>query len=280
MQRIAYVNGVFGPIETANVSILDRGFLFADGVYEVTAVLDGRLVDFEAHAARLRRSLAEIALPNPVDDDALRGLHDALIARNGLQEGLIYLQVTRGAAEREFGFPVTATPSIVLFTQAKTIVDAPSAALGVKVASTPDLRWARRDIKSVALLAQVLAKQAAIAAGAQEAWMVEDGFVTEGASSTAFIVTADALVTRPLSQAVLPGITRRAVLALLEQQDLRLDERPFTLAEAMAAREAFITSATAFVTPVVSIDGRAIGDGRPGPATQMLRKLYIEAARG
>ena len=280
MQRIAHVNGRFVPLEEAQVSILDRGFLFADGVYEVTAVIDGRLIDFEPHAARLYRSLAEIALAPPVDEARLRALHEEMVARNELTEGLVYLQITRGQAERDFAYPKVATPSLVMFTQVKSVVDNPAAETGIRVVCVPDLRWKRRDIKSVALLAQVMAKQAAAEAGAGEAWMIEDGLVTEGSSSTAFIVTGDGrIVTRPLSNAVLPGITRVAVMRLAQETQLIVEERAFTLGEALAASEAFITSASSFVMPVVEIDGVAIGSGRPGPMTRRLRELYLAAAR-
>lgn len=280
MARVAYVNGAFVPLEEASVSVLDRGFLFADGVYEVSAVLDGRLVDNEAHLARLRRSLGELDIEAGHLVDGLPAIEEELVRRNGLAEGIVYIQITRGAAERDFGFPKDASPSLVLFTQVKTIAESPTAEAGVKVVSVPDIRWERRDIKSTALLAQVLAKQEAAKAGAFEAWMVEDGFVTEGSSSTAFVVTGDGvLVTRPLSNAILPGITRRSVLKLAAECQLKVEERPFTLDEAKAAAEAFITSASSFVMPVVELDGRAIGDGTPGPITRRMRAIYLDFAR-
>ena len=280
MSRTAYVNGQFLPFADAKIPIDDRGFLFADGIYEVSAVLDGKLVDNDAHLARLDRCLREIRIANPHSAAQWTALQAELVRRNDLREGTVYIEVTRGAAERDFTFPANATPTVVMFTQAKTIVDAPLVRTGAKVISVPDLRWARRDIKSVALLAQVLAKQAAAEAGVAEAWMVEDGFVTEGGSSTAFIVTrTGAIVTRPLSRDILPGVTRRAVLALSAERGLAVEERLFTLEEALAAAEAFYTSASSFVMPVVAIDGQAIGDGRPGPHTTRLRELYIAMAR-
>ena len=213
--------------------------------------------------------------------DRLAEVEQELVRRNGLEEGLVYMQVTRGAAERDFAFPKGAAPTLVMFTQAKQVADSPQAQTGIDVVSVPEIRWLRRDIKSVALLAQVLAKQQAVAGGAQEAWMVENGYVTEGASSNAFIVTAaGALVTRPLSNEILAGITRRAVLALAQEAALDVEERRFTLAEAFGAREAFITSASSFVMPVVRIDGQPIGGGRPGPLAQRLRQLYVALARG
>lgn len=279
--RIVYLNGDFLPFAEARVPIMDRGFLFADGIYEVSAVLDGRLVDNEAHLARLDRSLGEIDIANPHSLAEWIGLQADLIARNGLTEGLVYMQVTRGVYERDFAYPPAGTtPTVMMFTQAKTVAANPLAETGAKIITVPDLRWKRRDIKSVALLAQVLAKQQAAAAGVAEAWMVEDDAVTEGSSSTAFIVTTDgALVTRPLSTALLPGITRKAVLRLAEEAGLALEERLFSVAEALAAAEAFYTSASAFVMPVVSIDGHAVGEGRPGPHTRRLRELYLAMAR-
>jgi len=281
MSRIAYVNGAFVPIEEARISILDRGFIFADGIYEVTAVLDRGLIDNKAHLARLQRSLSEIKLPSPVTMDELTRLELELVRRNGLTEGGVYLQITRGAADREFAFPKgDVTPNLVMFTQARQLVDSPDARTGIAVKSVADIRWKRRDIKSVALLAQVLAKQEAVAAGCGEAWMVEDGNVTEGASSSAFIITrGGAIVARPLSNEILPGVTRKAVLALAEEENLTIEERRFSLAEAFEAAEAFNSSASGFVMPVVRIDGKTIGNGAPGPLTLRLRELYIAHAR-
>jgi D-alanine transaminase len=280
MSRIVYVNGAYVPEEEARISVFDRGFLFADGVYEVTSVLDGRLVDFAGHLARLHRSLAELEMPSPVGDDTLEAIHRELLARNAVAEGMIYLQVTRGAAERDFAWPLDPVPSLVLFTQARPLVDTPSARTGIKVIGLPDIRWQRRDIKTVQLLAPSMCKMMAKKAGKDDAWLVEDGFVTEGTSNNAWIVTADGtLVTRNLSNAILHGITRAAVMALAAEAQIRVEERPFTLAEAHEAAEAFITAASAFVTPVVEIDGKTLGDGAPGPLTRRLRELYIETAR-
>lgn len=280
MTDIAYVNGAYLPLAQARVSILDRGFLFADGVYEVAAVIGGRLIDNGAHLARLERSLAELRLASPVSMAEIVEIECELVARNGVNEGLVYLQITRGAAERDFAFPQGVAPTLVGFAQKKNILASPAAKSGIKVVTTLDLRWARRDIKSIALLAQVLAKQAATEAGCQEAWMVDaDGFVTEGSSSTAFIVTnAGVIVTRPNSQAILPGCTRRAVLALAAREKLQFEERAFTVTEAYDAAEAFLTSASNLVLPVVAIDGRPIGDGAPGPRANALRALYLKEA--
>jgi D-alanine transaminase len=277
--RIAYVNGAFMPLEQATVPILDRGFLFGDGIYEVAGVLGGKLLDNDAHLDRLFRCLNEIGIANPYPKAKWIELELEMVRRNALVEGLVYFEVTRGTADRDFAFPKNVAPNVVMFTQAKVITNAPQARTGVPVITVPDLRWKRRDIKSVSLLAQVLAKQAAAAAGAYEAWMVEDGFVTEGGSSSAFIITrAGALVTRPLSNSILPGITRQSVLRLAAEHRLTVEERLFTLAEAHEAAEAFLTSASSFVMPVVTIDGRAVGDGKPGPLATRLRQLYIEMA--
>src|SRR6202161_352281 len=281
LDPIAYVNGSFVPLSEAKVSWLDRGFLFADGIYEVSAVLDGKLIDNASHLARLERSVGEIALELPESLDRIREIQKELIARNQLENGLVYLQVTRGAAAgRDFAFPKGVRPTLILFTSVKDIVNAPSAKSGIAVITVPDIRWARRDIKSVALLAQVLAKQDAAEAGAGEAWMIEDGKVTEGGSSSAFILTKDdVLVTRQNSSAILPGCTRKAVIALAEERQLRVEERPFSVQEALAAKEAFATSATLFVQAVVTIDGKPVADGKPGPMTGRLREIYLDFAR-
>jgi D-alanine transaminase len=282
LDQIAYVNGSFVPLTEAKVSILDRGFLFADGIYEVAAVLDGRLVDNASHLARLKRSVGEISLALPEALDRIQEIQKELVARNHLVNGMVYLEVTRGAdLERDFAFPKgDVSPTLIMFTTVKDIVNAPSAKTGIGVITVPDIRWTRRDIKSVALLAQVLAKQAAAEAGAGEAWMIEDGKITEGGSSSAFILTQDdVLVTRQNGSEILPGCTRKAVVALAEERQLRVEERPFTVEEALAAKEAFITSATLIVQPVVSIDGNKVAGGKPGPITNRLREIYIDFAR-
>ncbi|WP_047462512.1 D-amino-acid transaminase [Rhizobium rhizogenes] len=279
--RIVYVNGAFVPIETASIPVMDRGFLFGDGIYEVTALIEGRLADNEAHLRRLDRSLREIEIPNPHSQEKWTAIQHELVTRNGLTEGLIYIEVTRGVSERDFLSPADLKPTVVMFTQAKPVRTNAALSKGAEVITVPDLRWARRDIKSTSLLAQVWAKRAAAAAGANEAWMVEDGIVTEGASSTAFIVTqAGEIVSRPLSYAVLPGVTRHAILRLIEETNLTFVERTFMVEEALQAREAFFTSASTIVMPVVSIDGQRIGDGKPGPLAMQLRELYIETVLG
>jgi D-alanine transaminase len=282
LDQIAYVNGSFLPIADAKVSILDRGFLFADGIYEVAAVLDGKLVDNASHLARLKRSVGEISLKLPETLERIAEIQKELVARNQLVNGMVYLEVTRGADKgRDFAFPKgEVAPTLIMFTTVKDIVNAASAKTGIGVITVPDIRWTRRDIKSVALLAQVLAKQAAAEAGAGEAWMIEDGKITEGGSSSAFILTQDdVLVTRHNGSEILPGCTRKAVVALAEERQLRVEERAFSVEEALAAKEAFITSATLFVQAVVSIDGKTVANGKPGPMTNRLREIYVDFAR-
>ena len=280
MSRIVYVNGRFVPESEASVSIFDRGFLFADGVYEVAAVLDRGLVDNAAHLARLERSLGALGMVSPVTPEEIVRVQKALIARNGLDEGLVYLQITRGPAERDFAWPAEPKPTLVMFTQKKPIIANPLVTHGLAVVTVPDLRWARRDLKTVGLLAASMAKQAALDAGADDAWMVEDGFVTEGSSNNACIVTGDgAVVTRHLGNEILHGITRAAVLRLSREHGVAVEERAFTVEEAKRAAEAFVTSASVFVLPVVRIDGETIGDGRPGAVTARLREIYLEAVR-
>ncbi|MET0250257.1 MAG: D-amino-acid transaminase [Sphingobium sp.] len=277
---IAYLNGTYLPLEQAKVSVLDRGFLFADGVYEVAAVIDGRLIDSDAHLARLARSAHALGIALPLGPAEIEAAQKQLIARNALEEGLVYLQLTRGAdAARDFLPSPETLPTLVMFVAPKAFLDVPAVKSGIAVATMPDLRWARRDIKSVGLLAQVMAKREAAARGCQEAWMVEDGHVTEGASSTAFIVTDEGIVTRTYSQAVLAGCTGIAINALAQESGLAVIRRRFTVAEAVAAREAFIASASTLCLSVVRIDGQAIGDGVPGPVATRLRALYIDFAR-
>jgi D-alanine transaminase len=281
LEKIAYVNGSFVPLSEAKVSILDRGFLFADGIYEVAAVLDGKLIDNASHLARLERSVGEIQLALPETTARIQEIQKELITRNNLVSGMVYLEVTRGAdTGRDFAFPKGVKPTLIMFTSEKDIVGAPSAKTGIGVITVPDLRWTRRDIKSVALLAQVLAKQAAAAAGAGEAWMIEDGKITEGGSSSAFILTQDdVIVTRQNGSEILPGCTRKAVVALAEERQLRVEERAFSVEEALAAKEAFITSASSFVQAVVSIDGKKVGHGKPGPMADRLREIYVAFAK-
>ena len=280
--RTVYVNGEYLPENEAKISVFDRGFLMADGVYEVTSVLDGKLVDFEGHAKRLERSLHELDMASPVTTDELLAIHRELVRVNQLDEGGIYLQITRGApADRDFAFPDTEeTPSsIVLFTQAKNLANAPSAQTGISVISIEDIRWGRRDIKTVQLLYPSMGKMMAKKAGADDAWMVEDGQVTEGTSNNAYIVKGRKIITRQLSNDILHGITRAAVLRLAKEAQMEVEERGFSIEEAQGADEAFITSATTFVQPVVTIDGSSVGTGQPGKIALRLREIYIEESR-
>ncbi|MDH3474634.1 MAG: D-amino-acid transaminase [Rhodospirillales bacterium] len=279
MTRTVYLNGAFCPEQDAKVSIFDRGLLFADAVYEVVGVLDGKLLDFAGHMGRLDRSLGELAMNKPLSTDEILAVQRKLVAANGLGEGLVYLQITRGVADRDFVPPDDPAPTVFMFTQAKPAAETRKAETGVALKSVPDQRWARRDIKTVGLLAQVLAKQAAKDAGAYEALMVQDGVVTEGGATSAYIVKNGAVITRPLSNAILPGVTRASLLELVRVNDIRLDERPFTLEEAYAADEAFITGASTYVCPVVEIDGRPLGSGKPGPIVRQLQQIYMTHAR-
>ncbi|QIG47032.1 D-amino-acid transaminase [Nordella sp. HKS 07] len=279
MSRVVYVNGSYVPENEGKVSIFDRGFLFADGIYEVTAVINGRLVDYEPHAERLERSLNEIRMAWPCSKAELRQMHEELIKRNKLDEGIIYMQVTRGAADRDFKFPKEAKSTLVAFTQEQKLLENPYAPAGVKVVTIPDIRWARRDIKSVMLLAPVLGKQKAYEEGAFEAWMVEDGKITEGTSSNAYIVKDGKVITRPLSNSILAGCTRRSLFRLAKEHGVTIEERLFTPDEAYAADEAFLTSASNFVLPIVEIDGKRVGGGQPGPVVRKLRDIYLDEAR-
>ena len=278
MSRVVYVNGSYVPEEQGKISIFDRGFLFADGIYEVTAVLKGKLVDYDAHMERLERSLREIRLDWPCSKEELKAMHLDMVKRNNLDEGWIYMQITRGSADRDFKFPKGVKPTLIAFTQAKKLVDNPDAVRGVSVITVPDIRWARRDIKSVMLLAPVLGKQAAYEAGAFEAWMVEDGKITEGTSSNAYIVKDGKVITRGLSNNILAGCTRRALFRLAKEKGVTLEERAFTPDEAYAADEAFLTSASNFVMPIVEIDNKRVGGGQPGPVTRKLREMFLEEA--
>ena len=280
--RTVYLNGDYLPEHEAKVSIFDRGFLMADGVYEVTTVLDGKLIDFDGHAVRLQRSLSELGMGNPISKDALLEVHRELVRINEIDQGMIYLQITRGAPDdRDFAYPPADTPqTIVLFTQDKPgLADSPVAKKGIKVISIEDQRWARRDIKTVQLLYPSMGKMMAKAAGCDDAWMVEDGAVTEGTSNNAYIVKGNTIITRDLGSEILHGITRAAVLRFAREAQMTVEERPFTIAEAQAADEAFITSASTFVMPVVEIDGAAVGTGTVGKIATRLREIYLEESR-
>src|SRR5487761_22284 len=280
MSRIAYVNGRYVPHRQACVHVEDRGFQFADGVYEVIAVRGGGFVDEAAHLTRLHRSLGELRIVSPMSDAALRAVMRETVRRNRVVDGIIYVQITRGAAPREFTFPLGARPSLIMTARAQRPLDPKIIERGVRVVTVPDIRWARPDIKSVALLTNALGKQQAREAGAYEAWQVDrDDNVTEGTSSNAWIVTAkNEIVTRPADHAILNGVTRLGVLKVAGEAGLTLVERPFSVAEAKAAREAFLTSTTNFVVPIVRIDDATVGEGRPGEFVGRLRALYTEFA--
>jgi len=282
MSRIVHVNGALLPEAEATVSVFDRGFLMADGVYEVTSVLGGKLIDFDGHCRRLARSLAELDMQNPHSDAEWLQIHREMVAQNGVVDGMVYLQVTRGnPGDRDFAFPGPETkPTVVLFTQSKPgLAENPQAAIGLRVISVPDIRWGRRDIKTVQLLYPSMGKMMAKKAGVDDSWFVEDGTVTEGTSNNAYIVKGNRIITRPLSSDILHGITRVAVLRFAAEAQMEVEERPFTIAEAQAADEAFITSASAFVMPVVEIDGKAVGTGKPGRVVPRLREIYLEEMR-
>ncbi|MEO0829336.1 MAG: D-amino-acid transaminase [Pseudomonadota bacterium] len=282
MTRTVYVNGEYLPETEAKVSIFDRGFLFADGVYEVTSVLDSKLIDFDGHTRRLQRSLDELDMSSPITPTDLLEVHRQLVLRNDLTDGLIYLQITRGAAEdRDFVYPPKDTkPTIVLFTQSKPgLAQSPAAETGIRVISIEDLRWGRRDIKTVQLLYPSMGKMMAKAHGCDDAWMVEDGFVTEGTSNNAYIVKDGKIITRHLGNEILHGITRAAVLRFAREAQMQVEERAFTIEEAKSADEAFITSASSFVMPVVEIDGETLGSGSPGGISRRLREIYLDESR-
>ena len=281
--RTVYVNGEYVPEDQAKVSIFDRGFLMADGVYEVTSVLDGKLIDFDGHAIRLQRSLDELDMAAPMSKEELLDVHRELVRANDVNEGMVYLQITRGAPEdRDFVFPdaETTPPTTVLFTQNKPgLANSPAAQKGMKVISIEDMRWGRRDIKTVQLLYPSMGKMMAKKAGADDAWMVQDGYVTEGTSNNAYIVKGNKIITRALSNDILHGITRAAVLRFAREAQMEVEERNFTIDEAKEADEAFITSASTFVMPVVEIDGVSLGDGTPGRVAPRLREIYLDESR-
>jgi D-alanine transaminase len=281
--RTVYVNGEYMPENEATISIFDRGFLMADGVYEVTSVLDGKLIDFDGHAVRLERSLSELDMRNPISKEDLLEVHRELVGTNEINEGLIYLQITRGSdGDRDFAFPdpETTVPTIVLFTQNKPgMADSPAAKKGAKVISIEDIRWGRRDIKTIQLLYPSMGKMMAKKAGCDDAWLVEDGMVTEGTSNNAYIVKGNKIITRQLSTDILHGITRSAVLRFAREAQMEVEERSFTIEEAQKADEAFTTSASAFVMPVVEIDGVELGEGTPGKVALRLREIYLEEMR-
>lgn len=283
MPRSAYVNGRYVPHNDATVHIEDRGYQFGDGVYEVVTIVDGQMVDEAPHLDRLERSLSEIEIPMPVSREVLRMLMRELIRRNGVHNGILYMQITRGVAPRDHKIPISPRPpALVMTTKHVDFARQPKFSDGVKVVTVPDIRWQRCDIKTILLLPNCLAKTAAARADAYEAWMVaEDGNVTEGSSSNAWIVThEDRLVTRHVSNEILNGITRRSIMKIAEEEGIAFEERAFTVDEAKAAREAFTSSATSFATPVVQIDETIIGTGEPGPLSRRLLEAYMDYATG
>ena len=277
MSRIAYVDGVYRPHRDASVHIEDRGYQFADGVYEVIAVRGGKLVDERLHLVRLRRSLTELRIEGALADAPLKFVLREVVRRNGVLDGIVYLQISRGIAPRDHGFPKTARPVLVVTARRSRPANPKLAEDGISVITMPDIRWERCDIKTIALIANVLGKQQAREAGAYEAWMVDgEGRITEGTSTNAWIVTTDNLImTRGADHAILDGVTRQALIALIRRGGYRFAERSFTVAEAKAAREAFLTSTTSDLLPVVAIDGQPVANGVPGLLTQKLRAEYL-----
>lgn len=282
MSRVAYVNGAYSAHGEAVVHIEDRGFQFADGVYEVWSVFDGKLADFEGHMTRLHRSLNALRIEIPMSAAALGVVLRETIRRNRVRDGLVYLQVTRGTASRDHAFPADIAPSVVVTAKRLDLAKGQAmAAKGAAGVTQPDIRWGRCDIKTVGLLPNVLAKQAARERGAYECLMYDEmGLVTEGSSTNAWIVDEDGrLRTRDTQANILRGVTREAILKLVQAEDIELDERPFSVEEAKRAREVFVTAASAFVMPLVSLDGVKIGDGKPGPIATRLREVYLEQTR-
>ena len=277
-ERIVYVYGEFLNESKAKVSIFDRGFLFADAVYEVTAIIDRKILEWDGHIKRLQRSLNELGMNLPIKASELLDIHYNLISKNNLTEGLIYLQITRGEDDRSFDYPDEGVKqTIVLFTQVKSLQETNLAKNGLKVISVPDMRWGRRDIKTVQLLAPSMCKMMAKKSNKDDAWMIQDGFVTEGTSNNAYIITKNnVLITRNLSNDILAGVTRRSILKYAKEAQIKIEERPFTIEEAKDASEAFVSSATTFIGPVVEIDNIKIGDGKPGKQSLRLREIYIQ----
>ncbi len=278
--RTVYLNGEYLAPQRAKVSIFDRGLLFGDAVYEVAGVLDGKLIDFSNHMARLKNSLAALSIESPLTEDEILVAYRKLVSLNTLQEGLVYMQITRGEAERDFVWQQGLTPTVFMFTQAKPNTEHKYENHGVKLSSCKDLRWARRDIKSVNLLGQVLAKQQACESGAYEALLIdEDGFVTEGGATSFFMIKNKMIMTRPLSNKILPGVTRKAVVTLAEQNKLEISECKFKLEHVYDADEAFITGASSYIIPVTRVDDQTITDGKPGELTLKLREIYLQTVR-
>jgi len=280
MQKIVFLNGKFLAEDEAMVSVFDRGFLLADGVYEVVPVIQGKMIDVAPFLERFDHSLGALQLPWPMSKGACLEMLEQMIEKNNLREGGIYMQVTRGVAPRVFEFPKDITPTCMAFTFEKSILESQEAQHGVKVVTVEDIRWKRRDIKSIALLGQSIAKEHAVTQGAYEGWMVEEGYVTEGTASSAYIVKDGVIITKPLSREILPGIRRKLILEYAPKYGIQVEQRAFTPEEAYGADEAFLSSATTLIYPIIEIDGRQIGDGTPGEITRRLRDIYLQEALG
>ena len=278
MDKIVFLNGDYMPADEAKVSVFDRGYMFGDGVYEVVPVVNYTVLDREPFLERFDRSLRELDLKWPMSKNEFLKMIDELVKKNDIKEGGVYMQVTRGVAPRDFSYPNDTATTCTAFGFKKEIINSAYALSGVKVATVEDIRWKRRDVKSIALLGQCMAKEEAKRKGAYEGWMIEDGFVTEGTSSSAYIVKDNVIITRPLSNSILPGIRRKLLIEIANNHDIVIEERLFTPEEALNADEAFLSSATTFVLPIVQIDNKTIGDGKPGPIFEKMRKMYIESA--
>jgi D-alanine transaminase len=282
MSRVAYVNGQYVPHAQAQIHIEDRGYQFADGVYEVAAIFRGRIIDEDGHLVRLKRSLDELQMPMPMPDGPFAAVCRETLRRNRVRDGIIYIQVSRGVSRRDHPFPENVRPALVMTARAVNWPVNADEDSGAEVVSVADIRWLRRDVKSISLLPNVLAKQEAREKGAYEAWLIDpDGFVTEGSSTNAWIVDGDGkIVTRQLDNNILGGITRATILDIAREHGMVVVERPFSLAEALTAPEAFLSSTTSFVRGIIGIDGSVIGEGVPGPVTRRLRTLYLDYCRG
>jgi len=278
MNGIVFLNGDYMPADEAKVSVFDRGYMFGDGVYEVVPIVNYTVLDREPFLERFGRSLSELDLAWPMSKNDFLNMIDELVKKNDIKEGGVYMQVTRGVAPRDFSYPKDTATTCTAFGFKKDILDNPQAKSGLRVVTVEDIRWKRRDVKSIALLGQCMAKEEAKRKGAYEGWMIEDGFVTEGTSSSAYIVKDNVIVTRPLSNSILPGIRRKLLIEIANEHDIKIEERLFTPQEALDADEAFLSSATTFVLPIVEIDGKQIGSGKPGPVFEKMRKMYIESA--
>jgi len=278
MDGIVFLNGEYLEADKAKVSVFDRGYMFGDGVYEVVPVVNYTVLDREPFLERFDRSLRELDLKWPMSKNEFLKMIDELVRKNDIKEGGVYMQVTRGVAPRDFSYPKDTPTTCTAFGFKKDVINNPLAKSGIKVVTVEDIRWKRRDVKSIALLGQCMAKEEAKRKGAYEGWMVEDGFVTEGTSSSAYIVKDNVIITRPLSNSILPGIRRKLLIEIAKEHDIKIEERLFSPTEALEADEAFLSSATTFVLPIVEIDGKTIGSGKPGPVYEKMRKMYIESA--